>query len=210
MAKNKLSDGEAKKILLNWPKRTKSLWATPAGVGYWISAQPTPAGGTVAGPKISSPGAKLFNTQPDGMYAFMNEGICCDVIAIEVCGTVQNLNDKRSRYIPASHSLMLHCKLEWLMEEIPTSGKGVAQRWKASQSIKNVPTQSLSLPVRHLRVLYALPNDLYRNWCQSHCPTGYEFFCTHSALESYRSQKLQEFLRRMSVSSQFYRSNTLN
>ena len=63
---------------------------------------------------------------------------------------------------------------------------------------------SVAVPVRHLRVLYALPDDLYREWAKEHVPTGYEFFCPHSSLDSYTSQKMQEFLGQMSIASQFY------
>lgn len=79
-------------------------------------------------------------------------------------------------------------------------------RWKASGIYKQAPKSSagIAIPVRHLRVLYALPNDLYDKWTKEHAPTGYEFFCPHSSLDSYNSQKMQEFLRQMSIASQFY------
>lgn len=52
--------------------------------------------------------------------------------------------------------------------------------------------------------LYALPNAIYKKWIPEHTPTGYEYFCPHSSLASYTVQKMQVFLRRMSISSQFY------
>jgi len=202
MAKNKLSDKEAKAILLSWPTRTNAIWKPPGGKGFWIQAQPKTA--RKSGPKLSAPGAKLFKTQPDGMWLFFDDVSACDVVAVEICGTVQNLNDKRSRYFPSSHSLVVNCGKDWLLEHIPTKKTGTAPRWKASGRISVEPSEDLAIPVRYLRVLYALPNTVYKSWCSGHTPTGYEYFCPHSSLDSYNSSKMQSFLKQMSIVGQFY------
>lgn len=200
MNKQKLSDGEAKDLLLKWPTRT-TLWPPPEGRGFWLRGQPN--AGKIPGPRISSPGAKLFNTQPDGLWVHFNGEVSCDAVAIEVCGTIQNLNDKRSRYIPASHSLVLKCSVTWLREEVSVQKGGNCARWKAAASFDVEPTTDLSIPVRHLRVLYAIPNSLYHKWCCEHTPTGYEYFCPHSSMQTYNSPPMQRFLRQMSSASQF-------
>lgn len=202
MANPKLSDSEAKAILLKWPGRTSKLWRPPGGKGFWLRGQPK--AGRIAGPKLSSPGALLFATQPDGLWVHFREINSCDVVAIEICGTDQNLNDKRSRYIPASHSLVLTCSRRWLEEEVKVQGRGWKVRWLAAGTFAQLPAGDISVPVRHLRVLYAIPNALYDRWCPNHVPTGYEFFCPHSSLDGYNSQKMQSFLRQMSIASQFY------
>ena len=201
MAKQTLSDAEGKAILKKWPNRTKKLWPPPTGKGFWLKGQPK--SGVETGPRLSAPGATLFRTQPDGMYVHFQRARSCDVVAIEICGTVQNLNDKRSRYIPASHSVVLSVSEGWLAETIRVS-RGQFPRWKASASFRRAPRRELSVPVRHLRVLYALPNSIYVEWAKEHIPTGYEFFCPHSSLDSYNSQKMQVFLRQMSIASQYY------
>lgn len=178
------------------------MWPAPSGRGFWVRGQPKQ--GEAAGPKLASPGATLFTTQPDGLWVHFDDVASCDVVAIEVCGTVQNLNDKRSRYIPASHSLVLVCSLAWLMEEVTVQKLGKKPCWKTTVSMSREPDSDLRIPVRHLRVLYALPNAIYRTWSAHHTPTGYEFFCPHSSLGSYTSGKMQKFLRQMSVASQFY------
>lgn len=200
MSKSQLSDKEAKGLLLRWPTRTK-LWPPPKGRGFWIRGQPKDR--NRPGPRLSSPGATLFTTQPDGLWVHFNQAISCDVLAVEVCGTIQNLNDKRSRYIPASHSLMLTCTVGWLAEEVPVQNGGQRARWQASAAFAIKPSEPLCVPVRHLRVLYGLPNSLYHKWCREHSPTGYEFFCTHSSLATYNSPPMQRFLRQMSSASQF-------
>lgn len=200
MNKGKLSDAEAKTVLLTWPNRTK-LWPPPTGRGFWIRGQPKQ--GLQAGPRLSSPGAKLFSTQPDGLWVHINDPASCDVVAVEVCGTIQNLNDKRSRYIPASHSLILICGLDWLEEKITVQKGGKWPRWKAAGTFASKPSEDLRLPIRHLRVLYGIPNTLYDRWCRDHTPTGYEFFCPHSSLLTYNSRPMQTFLRQMSSAAQF-------
>jgi len=202
MASKKLTDGQAKGILLKWPTRTKKLWPPPSGTGYWIQGQPK--SGTMPGPCLSAPGATLFKTQPDGLWVHFQKQTSCDVVVVEVCGSIQNLNDKRSRYIPSSHSLVLSCKKTWLEEEITVNKGSKSPRWKASVSLGLLPNEDLSIPVRHLRVVYALPNEKYDEWCSQHTPTGYEFFCPHSSLDSYKSQKMQNFLKQMSIAAQFY------
>ena len=197
----KLSDKKAKQILLGWPTCTKRIWPISSHRGCWIRGQPVD--GEDTGPKLVTPGSKLFSTQPDGLYlSFGGDAQYCDVVAIEVCGTVQNLNDKRSRYFPSSHSMVLQVKLEWLKAEVAIQHGSKKARWKAA-ALRS-PKSDMELPVRHLRVMYALPNDLYGKWCPGHVPTGYERFCPHSALKSYSSQKMQTFLRSMSIETHFY------
>jgi hypothetical protein len=152
---------------LKWPTRTSELWAPPVGRGYWIRGQPS--SGDQAGPRLSAPGASLFRTQPDALWAYfrnITSDRFCDVVAVEVCGTVQNLNDKRSRYIPANHSVMLVCKKEWFEEEVKVH-KGQQPRWKAAKTFKSAPKLDRSYPIRHLRILYALPNETYHTWCKA-------------------------------------------
>jgi hypothetical protein len=201
MAKQKLTDAEAKSILRNWPERTKSLWPASSIGGFWLRA--LPKDGVATCPHLQSPGATLFTTQPDGLYLFLSENTFADAVSLEVCGTIQNLNDKRSRYMPSSHSIVAVCPLVWLVEEIDTQKGGKSARWAACKSISNAPQAEVSFPIRHLRVMYALPNVDFDDWCKNHTPTGYEYFCKHSTLDSFTSQSMQRFLSQMSMYSHF-------
>jgi hypothetical protein len=205
VAKKKLTDSEAKAILKEWPARTKKLWTVPGKHGFWMRGQPKD--GQAVGPHLAAPGTKSFKTQPDGLWVYFQGIECCDVIVVEVCGTAQNLNDKRSRYIPASHSLILNCNKGWLNEKIPVQSGGSKARWEAAVSLfKSEPTEDIAVPVRHLRVIYVLPQELYDAWCSEHTPAGHEFFCSHASLDSYTSPKMQAFLRQMSPFARFYTS----
>jgi hypothetical protein len=198
----KKHDTAAKKALRKWPQRTSKLWPPPLHRGFWVRAQPID--GQATAPRLFTPGARLFKTQPDGMWVYLapDEGFC-DVVSVEDCTNISNLNDKRSRYIPANHSLLVHCPLKWLLTDV-RSGRFYGPRWEAAGTFSQPPTAPLVLPVRYLRVLYALNTVNYQNWMANRVPAGYEFFCRHDSLNSYNSQKMQDFLQQMSIGNHFY------
>lgn len=68
---------------------------------------------------------------------------------------------------------------------------------------QTIRKEDLSIPIRHLRVLFAIPNETYQTWRREHSPTGYEYFCPHSSLATYNSQAMRVFLRQMSSAAQF-------
>lgn len=203
VASKKLTDGQAKDILRRWPRRGDKLWASPTGSGFWMRAQPRDLGEAGPTPTIRLPGATLFKTQPDGMWVFVDSAHFADVVCIEVCGTNQNLNDKRSRYSAAVRSLVLHLPLKWLLAEVAIQGRGTKTRWEAMRTLPHKPVADAVVPIRYARVLYALPNSLYLDWSREGVAGGHEYFCRHSSLDSYSSQKMQEFLRRLSTASHF-------
>jgi hypothetical protein len=147
MAPPKLNDAAAKAILLKWPTRTSTLWVPPTDAGHWIRAQPRDANSNIATPTLRTPGSSLFKTQPDGMWVFLNNSVYADAICVEVCGSQQNLNDKRSRYSADVRSLVLNCPLKWLSETISLQKGGILPRWQACESISACPTAELNLPV---------------------------------------------------------------
>lgn len=200
----KLSDSEAKDILRKWPKRTKSLWPVPDASVYWLQVRPK-SGRTMC-PDLRVPGSVAFHTQPDGLWAlFGPDGSYVDIISVEVCGKIQNLNDKRSRYFPSLHSILLNTSRKWLLEEVSVQHGSKKPRWIAAGSFQTIPsTKSLAIPVRVIRVLYVIADEDYDSWCRNHCPTGYEFFCGHSSLRSYTSKKMQQFLKQLGHLSHFY------
>jgi hypothetical protein len=203
MAREKLKDREAKAILLKWPTSTTKLWDVPQGNGAWVQALPKAAGGAAC-PALQVPGAQIFKTQPDGMWVYFDGQRSCDVVVIEVCGSVQNLNDKRARYMPSTHSTVLRVPSLWTKEMVVGQGGHTLPRSELAGTLDDVSAKFVHVPVRVLRVLYALPTRDYHRWAGSHVPTGYEYFVPHSSLNSYTAPKMQAFLRRMSISSQFY------
>ena len=199
-----LSDAAAKEMLRSWPERTRALWHPALGSGYWLRALPKV--GAVPCPKLQLPGRALFATQPDGLWAYIKPDEFADVIVIEVCGTAQNLNDKRSRYFPTGAALLLKLPQSWLLESIQIQSGTPKARWKAFATFPpdaSAPEEDLRLPVRFLRVLYALPNDLYDRWIVSSTCAAHEFYCRHSSLGNHRAPATRSFLRRLSPDSHY-------
>lgn len=208
VAKPKLTDPEAKALLAQWPASSgdvvkTDVWPTPHGRGAWLRAQP-PDPSSGAGPTLTSPGATLFTTQPDGLWVWLGpEASFADLLAIEVCGTAQNLNDKRSRYGPTTSSLLLKIPSKWLHAHVPRRGGSTDSRLTLAGLDTAAVSNDLLLPVRWTQVLYALPNDVYRKWTAEQVPGPHEYFCRHGSLGSYTSQKMQAFLSRMTLRSHF-------
>lgn len=198
---NKMNDSEAKAKLRTWSTRT-NIWPVDQEKQYWLRAYPK--SGSETCPKIHSPGAELFKTQPDGLWVYIKEGVYVDAICVEVCNSTQNLNDKRSRYIPSNHSLLITFPLKWMKEQIDLQRGSKCSRWEACGTILNEPDKDIRLPIRFLRVLYSLSPKFYKDWTANHIPAGYEYFCRHTSLESFTSNKMQIFLKQLSMKSHFY------
>lgn len=205
----KLSDAQAKAIMRDskhWPTCT-SKWGVQAKGHYWIRCQPSDTANSKSKlPYLRSPGANLFTTKPDGLWAYFN-GVCSvDAIVIEVCGTIQNLNDKRSRYGNACSSLVLTTPVSWLNGQVRRQKGGLMLRHEACGTFRGVqlPTSGeVDVAVRFLRVLFAIPDDEYANWMKNNVPGGHEYFMRHSSLKTATSPDTQRFLAGMSFSSHF-------
>ena len=202
-----MREDEAKDILRDtkcWPQCT-SKWGATEGV-RWIRAQPVskePA--RASSPVLNSPGAKLFSTQPDGMWIRLRGAEYVDVIVFEHCSSIQNLNDKRSRYMATSSSVLVKVQGKWLREKTRRQKGGRRPRWEACGAFgsEDFPDE-LNVPVRFLRAVYVIPDSEYRRWKANNVPEGHEYFMRHSSLKSRNGQKMQEFMGRLSLNSHFY------
>jgi hypothetical protein len=192
-----------------WPTRTKK-WPILGHRGYWLKARPSQNENGC--PVLKEAGADWNLTQPDGLYIFVAQGKFVDCIVIEVCRTKQNLNDKRSRYAPAQHSLVVKIPQAWLARQIspnPTSQR-TQSRWEASEWFRAAPMQDLELPIRFLRVIYAIPEDWYHNWCISKGAHAHEFYCMHDHLKLFNNKNVQGFLKQIASIRHFLRVPRLN
>lgn len=184
--------------------------------GPWLRAQPRD--GRTVGPRFRRPGSLDFTarTQPDGLYlsffrpADEASAVAVSAFVIEVCGSGQNLADKRSRFAPAHAALLVEVEHEWLLDRVVVQGGGEQPRWKLSRAFDEEPKSVLQrrplvLPVRTLRVLYALPNDyrpkpnesrIYDKLKGSLALEAHEYLVRHAALDL-RNPLLRELVRRM-------------
>jgi hypothetical protein len=195
-----LSVQEANTLFGTWPRRTK-LWYPSRGHGYWLRARPKLD--NAACPLLKYPGTEDFTTEPDGLYVFLVPPDFADVMCIEVCNNLQNLGDKRSRFMPSTQSILLRCRSPWLVETIDVQHGAQLSRWEACGTFDKHPASDIILPVRHLRVLYSLPAQQYQECLRAEIAAPYEFFCRQDSLPTFNSQEFQKFLKRMSVRNQY-------
>jgi hypothetical protein len=123
-----------------------------------------------------------------------------DVMVVEICTSVQNLADKRSRYAPQLHALIVRIPRPWLLEGFATATK--TPRWTVLAD--EAPSEDLVLPVRHLRVMLFLDDVSYETVRSAITPAAHEFFARHSSLASYTAQPMQRLLRRMDADQHWY------
>jgi hypothetical protein len=198
-----LTDREAKEAISAWPNET-TIWSLGTGIS-WLRAQPVANG--IAGPRLELPGAGAFKTQPDGLWISLGihrrdtdtQATYADCVVIESCGRAQNFADKRSRYASRTSSLMLGLPKRWLDVVVGIQGGGLRTRREVLRGLSE--DEKLSLPVRQLRVLYALPDDgsskLYMRASSQLTLEAHEFVCPQSVLTQYNNQNTQAFLKRM-------------
>jgi hypothetical protein len=204
-------DEQAKFWLMKWPLQTK-LWSRDEESG-WVRARPAPKGFPAGLPTLRIAGSSS-NTQPDGLYvrfclpsdtngkepAEPAVSGFVDVIVIEACGSEQNFHDKRSRYAAATCSRILDVPKGWMSQELRTKGRGRCRVWEAAFGSRQQQDCDLYLPVRHLRVLYAV-TDAKKNSVYEKVRRGvlgaHEFLFRHDQLGQFNSPPIQKFLRLM-------------
>jgi hypothetical protein len=165
------TDAQAKEDLRKWPIVSQKLF----GPEIWLRNLPFPLPhepGLPSLPYLYRVGDRS-KTYPDGLYARFGAGYA-DVIAIEHCGTQQNLNDKRSRYAASRAVNILALPKEWYSqwEVLVCSGRTTkyrtmrsliykhgfkGQQWMGPRPGGTTSMKDWKVPIRKLRVVYATP-----------------------------------------------------
>jgi hypothetical protein len=162
--------------LSQWPQRPPGLPQRQGGRDAWLRGRP----GLIAEgcyPFLKLPGSNRLRTLPDGLW--LNFGGTpvepfVDIFAIEACGSWPNLLDKRSRFAPSTHSLLAVCPVQWLMGDV--SPDDPTPRWEVTGVVARSPVTPLIVPVRDMRVLYALKQRHYQGFATSQVPQAHEYF----------------------------------
>jgi len=206
MRVNESLDLLVKKRLRRWGQRPPGV-KPRQGREAWLRGRPADDS-TISNPFLKLPGSTRLRTLPDGLWLNFggepNEPFV-DILAIEACGTLQNLLDKRSRFAPSTHSLLAVCPVEWLLA--PISAEDPTPRWKAARVFAREPIQAVAIPVREMRVLYGLKNQHYEGFARHQLPHAHEFFVpmdTLTAEHSERNPALQALLERASITANFF------
>jgi len=141
-------------------------------------------------PFLKLPGSTRLRTLPDGLW--LNFGGTpvdpyVDIFAIEACGTLQNLLDKRSRFAPSTHSLLAVCPVPWLLA--PVMPGDPTPRWKATGLLRFEPSVEFIVPVRDMRVMYGLKRRDYAGFARHQLPHPHEYFVPMESLTAERGDE---------------------
>ena len=127
-----------------------------------------------------------------------------DIFAIEACSSLANLLDKRSRFAPSTQSLLAVCPVPWLLA--PVLPNDATPRWQVTGVLRHAPTLPLVLPVRDIRVMYALKQNHYEGFAGSQLPHPHEYFLPMDALtakDAHEDPTIQAFVGRATAAANF-------
>lgn len=197
MSKNRLvpnrnySDPQGKtKLKDTWRYRPTS-WE-----GHWVRARPST--GTATMPALirsGSFGTLGARTEADGMYVRLAAGaVTADVLAIEVCTSLQNLHDKRSRFAASTTSLLLLLNRPWMREEQQIQHT-TRQRWNTFDgALPEEPGSDLLVPVFRLRLFLMVPCVKVSDWREKVALEAHEYLLPHRALDNQYDPRLVRML----------------
>lgn len=192
--------------LRQWPQRPPGLDGPRTGRDGWLRGRPCDATGSCH-PFLKLPGSDRLRTLPDGLWLnFAGTAVepFVDILAIEACASLPNLLDKRSRFAPSTHSLLAVCPVPWLLA--PVTANDPTPRWQATGVLIHEPAITLCLPVRDIRVMYALKRSHYDGFAESQVPHAHEYFVpmeTLTAEAGYENPRLMALIARASARANF-------
>lgn len=199
-------DTQVRLRLKTWPQRPPGVAPRNFGRDIWLRGRPGDMS-TAYQPYLKLPGSNRLRTLPDGLW--LNFGGTpadpfVDILAVEACGSLPNLLDKRSRFAPSTQSLLAVCPVPWLLS--PAVMDDDTPRWRMTGVVKREPTGPLILPVRDMRVLYGLKTRHYEGFASSLVPHPHEYFVPMQSLiteNGHEDPALRALLSRASTTSNF-------
>lgn len=199
-------DNLVRSRLQEWPQRPPGLAKPRSGRDGWLRGRPNLNPASYQ-PFLKFPGSNRLRTLPDGLW--LNFGGTpvepyVDIFAIEACGSLQNLLDKRSRFAPSTHSLLAVCPVPWLLAGVTQSDP--TPRWRITGVLHEAPTTPLILPVRDVRVMYALKKRQYAGFAECQVPHPHEYFMPMETLvqeNAHENPAVRELVSRASTRANF-------
>jgi len=200
-------DALVRRRLRSWPEHPPGLAPRRYGRDAWMRGRPGKSRDEYQQPFLKLPGSNRLRTLPDGLWlnfgGAMPDGFV-DILAIEACGSVTNLLDKRSRFAPSTQSLLAVCPVSWLLA--PAIPDDDTPRWCMTGLLDREPMQPLILPVRDIRVLYGLKARHYLGFATTQVPHPHEYFVPMDAIiaeNGHEDPALQALLGRASAMANF-------
>jgi len=173
-------DDLVRRRLRTWPQRPPGTMRSTKQPGVWLRGRP---GEKSAQPFLKLPGTSTYRTLPDGLWLHFSPDRAepyVDILCIEACSSIPNLQDKRARFAPSTSSLLVVCPLAWLVG--PVAPDDPLPRWRLIRLCPTRPITALTLPVRDVRVLYGLKAPHYEGFARHQMPHPHEYFCPMEAL----------------------------
>ncbi len=199
-------DDLVRRRLRQWPQSPPGAVRTARQSGTWLRARPGDEK-MLGQPFLKLPGCQTFKTIPDGLWLHFSPDPYerwADILCIEACGSVANMQDKRARFAPSTSSLLVVCPLRWLLD--PAEPGDPTPRWHAIGMLRSEPTEPLVLPIRDMRVLYGLKRHHYQSVAAGHLPHSHEYFCPMDVLTAergYENPDLTALIARASATANF-------
>ena len=209
MRQSQSLDSLVRQRLNQWPQHPPGARPAQPGRSAWLRGRPSGDLET-RNPFLKLPGSTRWRTLPDGLwlnFAGTDKEPYVDIVAVEACGSLQNLLDKRSRFAPSTHSLLAVCPLPWLLD--PVMQGESTPRWRATGVIECEPAAPFVVPVRDMHVLYGLRAHHYDGFARHQLPHSHEYFVpmeTLTAEDGDKDPDLQALLARASASANFLRA----
>lgn len=199
-------DMQVRLCLKTWPQRPPGLGPRGFGRDMWMRGRPGDLSDSYQ-PFLKFPGSNRMRTLPDGLW--LNFGGTSvdpfvDILAVEACGSLPNLLDKRSRFAPSTQSLLAVCPVPWLLA--PVIQNDETPRWRMTRVVRREPVAPLILPVRDMRVLYGLKTRHYQGFAASQVPHPHEYFVPMQSLiaeNGHEDPALRALLARASTTANF-------
>ncbi|HZF76397.1 MAG TPA: hypothetical protein VE033_11260 [Acetobacteraceae bacterium] len=195
-----------RQALSSWPQRPPGTVHTPKQPGTWLRGRPH-SQALFAQPFLKLPGSTRLRTLPDGLWLHFGPDPgdrYVDILCIEACGSVANLQDKRARFAASTTSLLAVCPLGWLLA--PVKPEQPTPRWRLVRLLDREPEEALVLPVRDVRVLYGLKSRHYDGFARTQMPQGHEYFCPMEVLtteDGHQDPQLTALIGRASAAANF-------
>lgn len=189
-----------------WPQSPPGAVSPNTPSDHWLRGRPG-AISESSHPFLKFPGSSRLRTLPDGLWLHFGGTAgepFVDIFAIEACGSLQNLLDKRSRFAPSTHSLLAVCPLPWLLA--PASASETTPRWQLTGVLRRLPVGPLILPVRDVRVMYGLKQRHYDGFMKTQIPHPHEYFVPMRALvaeDAVHNPAMQALVSRASANANF-------
>ena len=191
-----LSDAEAKLQLARWPERPRQGgWFGGEHYAHnWVRAQPKL--GDATAPRLfrlTGSSTRSGRTQPDGMWIYLHadddELFSAAVFVIEVCTSVGNLHNKRTRYRTGHAPLHVEIPEAWLRE---TGNRSKRSRATLLGLDSDPATWPSKVPVVMTKVLYAVPGGMtdraYQKIRDKYAWESHEAICPHKSLDHTRPE----------------------